>query len=62
MEGFFTVVFQSNYATVYFMDKPMFDVMFSHSVDAKINQGQKEFMRQMMEDINTHHVRCSNAA
>lgn len=62
MDELMTVVFNSNYATVYFMDKPMFDVIFSHALYAELNMKQKEILLTMISDLNKHHTSCSNAA
>lgn len=60
--GPFTVVFyDTGYATVYFMDKAMYDIIFSHALHPHITQEQKDLVLSQIDSMNRHALECSNA-
>ena len=63
MTALFTVSFkETGYATISFMDKAMFDVVFSHGATEEANATQKALLTMIVNTINTHETECSNVA
>lgn len=61
--GPFTVVFhKTGYATVHFMDKQIYDIVFSHALHPEITQEQRNLVLAQIDAMNTHATECSNIA